>query len=433
MTLSQTSHGTEDFSVCDSLFEDAWQKGLELLNPTAAQLEHGLELHRRLTICEAYGFLPGTWGHAAVEAQVAGPDGRSDVDFMRKVNHLRTIDASSTEDNQKQFRAALRQAGIHCIVQPVNDYGEALACTVQRIAAIRHLCLNFPDALFQAVDTAGIERAKANNSTAVIFSLTGMPVFGTHDMTDPAQLLEWVLIWHSMGVRFMHLSYNRRNLFADGCTELNDGGLSDLGRDLVAVMNEVGIVVDVPHSSRRSLLDACKVSKAPVIVSHAGCKEVWDGARCKSDEEIKAIADTGGYMGIFGVPSLLGDRADLRLMLRHLEHALQVVGPEHVVIGTDTGYNPPVPEEVRANAQPWPWRRKKAGGWNERSNRVQVEGDPLRGSLAWTNKPLLTVAMVQMGLSDEAIEQIHFGNLKRVLDTLPTPSPTNGDEKTLCA
>lgn len=407
-------------SACHPLFEEAWQEALALLDPTAAELERGLELHRRLTICEAYGFLPGSWTPEAEETHRAGAEGRSFVDFTRRINHLRTIGATSGEANREQFRAALRQAGIHCIVQPVNDYGEAMACAVQRIAAFRHLCLSFPDTLFQTVDTAGIERARANNSTAMIFSLTGMPVFGSHDMSDPAQLLEWVLIWHSMGVRFMHLGYNRRNLFADGCTERNDGGLSDLGRDLIAMMNEVGIVVDVPHSSRRSLLEACEISETPVIVSHAGCKAVWNGTRCKSDEEIKAIAETGGYIGIYAVPQHLGDHADLRQMLRHLEYAVQLVGPEHVAIGTDIGYNGPAPEGLKPH--PGAWRKRKAGGWNERTLSGQVEGNPLKGSLAWTNKPLLTVGLVQMGLSDEAIEAIHFGNLKRVLDCVSPAS-----------
>lgn len=417
MSLSQNrSEG-----VLHLLFEEPWQEAVRLLEPTPSQLEHGLELHRSLTVCEAYGFLPGAWTKEAVQTFIEGPDGNSEVDYQRKLNHLRTTGVTSTEETREEFRAALKQAGIHCIVQPVNDYGESIMCTVQRIAAVRHVCLDMPETIFQTTNSAGIDRAKADGRTAVIFSLTGMPTFGVHDMTDPAQLLEWVMYWHSIGVRFMHISYNRRNLFGDGCTELNDGGLSDLGRDLVGVMNKTGIIVDVPHSSRQTLLDACAVSKAPVTVTHAGCKEVWDGARCKSDEEIKAIAETGGYMGIYSVPTLLGENADLLLMLEHLKHALKVVGPEHVVIGTDIAHQPQIPDGMREQAKPRPpaWRKRNAGGWNERAGRAEVTGDPLRGSLAWTNKPLLTVAMVQMGLSDEEIAQIHYGNLKRVLDTLP--------------
>mgnify|MGYP001049082029 CR=1 FL=1 len=401
----------------DPLFAEAWQAGLAVLSPTPAQQEHGLELHRSLTICESYGFLPDIWGEAAAEFHGAGRDGRSFVDFQRRLSHLRTIGATANAANGRAFHAALRQAGIHGIVQPVNDYGESLICAVQRIAAIRHLCLSFPDTLHQVVDADGIERARAAQATAIIYSLTGLPIFGTGDMTDPTQLLEWVLIWHGLGVRFMHLGYNRRNLFADGCTESNDGGLSDLGRDLIQMMNEVGIIVDVPHSSRRSLLEACQLSRRPVIASHMGCRAVWDGVRCKSDEEIKAIAATSGYVGIFGVPWLLGNDTDIRLMLEHIRHAVNLVGPEHVVIGADTGFNLAIPGQ--RTPHPGAWRRKQAGGWNEHSRMGREAGQPLQGNLAWTNKPLLTIGLVQMGLSDEAIAQIHFGNLKRVLDSLP--------------
>lgn len=409
----------------DPLFEADWNAGLAALDPTPAELERGLELHRQLTICEAYGFLPDTWSDEASEFRRNGLNGLSYVDYQRRLSLLRTIGAASSPETEYPVRAAIRQAGIHCIVQTVNDYGESLVCTVERIAALQHLCLSFPDLLFHAADSAGIERARATDSVAIIYSLTGMPIFGAGEMTDPARLLDWVQTWYSMGVRFMHMGYNRRNLFADGCTETNDGGLSELGRDLIGMMNRVGIIVDVPHSSRKTLLEACKLSTRPVVASHTGCKAVWNGARNKTDEEIKAIAETGGYVGIYSVPHLLGDDADIRLMLKHIRHAIDLVGPEHVVIGTDKGYNSPGPKGLKPI--PERWRRLKAGGWNASANFGKMT-NPLQASLAWTNKPLLTVGLVQMGLSDDAIAAIHFGNLKRVLDSLPPLSQKHGVE-----
>ncbi|HWL53421.1 MAG TPA: membrane dipeptidase [Chthoniobacteraceae bacterium] len=404
---------TEPTAAIDPLFAEAWQRGLDNLQPSPSELAHGLELHRNLTVCEHYGFLPLAWSPAAVAARETGSDGASYVDFERRQHFLRTVGFTETPAAKQEFFGALETAGVHGIVLPVNDYGEALADAVQRIAAFRHLCLSFPERLFQTGDAAGIERAQVTRSTALIFSLSGMPVFGQGDMTDPHQLLEWVDTWYAMGVRFMHLGYNRRNLFADGCTELNDGGLSDLGRDLVAKMNEVGMIIDLPHSSRNTALETAKISAQPVIASHVGVREVHEGPRCKSDEELKAIAATGGYVGIYSVPSLLGENADLNLMLRHVAHALKVVGPEHVVIGTDVGHNGRSPgpmQRVGGN-----WRRVIAGGWNEHKPRVDGGSGHLGGSLAWTNKPLITVGLVKLGLSDEAIAQMHFGNLRRVL------------------
>ena len=394
-------------------FAAAWNAGLEVLKPTAAELEHGLELHRSLTVCEHYGFLPSGWSNKAVEDHNKGLDGRSLSDFGRRLTYLRTISMAETEQGREELVAALDQAGVHGMVVPINDYGEALVDAIQRVAAIQHLFHRFPDRLFGTGSVAGIEQAKARGATAVIFSLTGMPVFGAGDMLDPAQLLEWVDIWYSLGVRFMHLGYNRRNLFADGCTESNDGGLSELGRELVAALNRAGIVVDTPHSSRRALLEACAISKAPVISSHVGVSAVHDGPRCKSDDELKAIAETGGYVGIYSVPQLLGPNANIALMLRHLEHALKVVGPDHVVIGSDLGYGQPTPNGLKP--PDGRWRRTAAGGWNRNKPLAPSSEDHLQGSLAWTNRPLLTIGLLRLGLTEEEIAKIHFGNLRRVL------------------
>lgn len=410
MLTKTTSHPV------DPRFEQAWNAALAILQPTESELEHGLELHRSLTICECYGFLPNGWDEQAIESHQKGLDGRSYIDYARRNTYLRTLSMARDTEARAETAAALEQAGVSCMVIPANDYGEALRDAVERIAAFHHFFLTMPERIFQTVDMEGVDRAKAMGATAIIFSLTGMPIFGAGDMTDPAQLLEWVEIWHSMGVRFMHLGYNRRNLFADGCTEANDGGISELGRDLIAMMNRIGIIVDAPHSSRKTLLEAARLSTRPVVVSHSGCKAVFDNVRMKSDEEIKAIADTGGYIGICAVPHLIGKHGDLNIMLRHIQHAVNLVGAEHVVIGTDIGYQRPTtakltPKEGR-------WRKKKAAGWNANSALGTPSEEHLFGSLAWTNRPLVTVGLVKMGLTDDQIASIHYGNLRRVLSSL---------------
>ncbi len=394
-------------------FASRWKAGLAVLQPTAAELTHGLELHRALTICECYGFLPTGWSRSATETHRAGPDGLSYIDFTRRINFLRTTALTQDESGRKELAAIFDQAGVHCVVLPVNDYGESLQDAVERIAAFQRFFLMMPERFFQTGDFSGVERAKVEGRTAVIYSLTGMPVFGAGDMTDPTQLLNWVEIWHAMGVRFMHLGYNRRNLFADGCCERNDGGLSELGHSLLEAMNRVGITIDLPHSSRRTLLEAAKLSCRPVIVSHAGCSAVIETPRCKSDEEIKAIASSGGYIGIYSLPHLLGPGGDLNTMLRHVEHAVRLVGADHVVIGTDSGYCQPYPEGLKPIQGSW--RKRFAGGLIDRSQLAPPSEDHLFGSLAWTNRPLITVGLVKMGLSDDEIAKIHSGNLRRVL------------------
>ena len=103
----------------------------------------------------------------------------------------------------------------------------------------------------------------------------------------------------------MHLTYNRRNVLADGCAEPANAGISDLGRAAIAEMNRVGVIVDVAHSGWRTSLEAAKASSKPMVASHSGAVAVHRHIRSKPDEVIRAIADSGGYVGVFSVASFL--------------------------------------------------------------------------------------------------------------------------------
>jgi len=229
----------------------------------------------------------------------------------------------------------------------------------------------------------------------------------------------------------MHLTYNRRNYVGDGCAEPANGGLSELGRDLVAEMNRVGIIVDTPHSGKQTTLDAAAVSDKPIMASHTGAEAVFKpimashtGAeavfkhmRCKSDEELKAIAGKGGLIGVYVLPNMLGPNATLATMLDHVDYIAKLVGVDHVAIGTDTCYQSDWPEGIsgyetpRFSAQWW-------GNWNEQNHPLPPSDEAAAGSLAWTNWPLYTVGLVTRGYSDSDIEKIVGGNLMRVLDAI---------------
>lgn len=212
----------------------------------------------------------------------------------------------------------------------------------------------------------------------------------------------------------MHLTYNRRNLIGTGCTERSDGGLSEFGRDVIKKMNELGILVDVPHSSRQTALDAVKVSERPIAATHTCCRALFEHPRGRTDEEIKAIAAKGGLIGILTIPTFIGERGDLAVMLDHIDHAAKLVGTDHVSIGTDAGYASPSPE-----VKPLPMPKTRPGHWwgNWRDTRLHVKGvseENKTGSLAWTNWPFFTVGLVTRGYSDGDIEKILSGNLLRL-------------------
>jgi membrane dipeptidase len=138
------------------------------------------------------------------------------------------------------------------------------------------------------------------------------------------------------GVRVIQPTYNNRNLLGDGCLEPADAGLSRRGREAVERMNALGILVDLSHCGRRTTADAIALSSRPVAFTHTGCAAVHDHPRNKTDEQLKALADKGGVAGIYFMPYLRPKgTATVEDVLRHLEHALEVAGEDHVGIGTD--------------------------------------------------------------------------------------------------
>jgi membrane dipeptidase len=209
----------------------------------------------------------------------------------------------------------------------------------------------------------------------------------------------------------MHLTYNRRNMIGDGCAEASNAGLSGFGRAVVAEMNRLGVIVDVAHSGWRTSLEGAQASRQPMVASHSGCAAVNRHIRTKPDEVIRAIADTGGYVGICCIPRFLGRTGDINALLDHIDYMVKRFGAGHVAIGTDVAY---ASRAAPAEEKKLPPRRR---------SRVRFEyywpPDALGGStqdltLSWTNWPLFTVGMVQRGHSDADIQKILGGNVLRV-------------------
>jgi membrane dipeptidase len=143
-------------------------------------------------------------------------------------------------------------------------------------------------------------------------------------------------LFYQFGVRIIQLTYNGRNLVGDGCLEPANAGLSRLGRRLVERMNELGVLIDLSHGGRQVTLDAIAASKKPVAITHTGCAGLADLPRNKTDEELRRLADRGGVAGIYLMPFLrMRGQPMAEDLIRHIEHAINVCGEDHVGIGTD--------------------------------------------------------------------------------------------------
>ena len=210
----------------------------------------------------------------------------------------------------------------------LSDWGGGFVDAIPAIANRRAYFLGNPDK-FVLVDTfADVERAKLEGKLAIVLHFQGTnPLGGDLNMVE---------MYYRLGIRHMLMAYNMKNLVGDGCMECTDDGLSRFGVAVVEEMNRVGMIVDVTHTGYRTTMDAFEISKAPVIFSHSNPAAVWDIPRNVKDDQIKACAKTGGVMCINGVGVFMGDNdASPGMMLKHINYVAELIGPEHVGIGTD--------------------------------------------------------------------------------------------------
>ncbi|MFC6020645.1 dipeptidase [Plantactinospora solaniradicis] len=189
------------------------------------------------------------------------------------------------------------------------------------------------DSRYLLADTTGdIDRAHAGDRVAVGF-----------DLEDAGPLegqLDRVQLFYDLGVRTLLPTYNQRNAAGSGCLDPVDDGLTAYGRALVREMNAVGMVVDGSHCGARTGLDLCRTSRHPVIYSHSCMRGLWEHPRNITDDQARACADTGGVIGITGVGIFLGPNdASIEALCRHIDYAVDLVGPDHVGLATDFSFD----------------------------------------------------------------------------------------------
>jgi membrane dipeptidase len=212
-----------------------------------------------------------------------------------------------------------------------------------------------PDALLKVRAVADIATARQSDRLGLIYGFQDAVMLEG----DPTRLD----LFHRFGVKIVQLTYNVRNLLGDGCLEPDDAGLSRHGRDVVARMNELGMVVDLSHCGTRTTDTAIAASTRPVAITHSGCKAVYDHPRSKSDATLKRMADAGGVIGIYMMPFInavgqpTGDD-----LIRQIEHAVTVCGEDHVGIGSDLSITPHrVTPEYAERHRRFVEERKRAG------------------------------------------------------------------------
>jgi membrane dipeptidase len=390
---------------------------LGLLKPSQAQLEHAWELHFSSVVFESYGFAPrcaldGDRFNEAVKSG-ASPEELSDLREEMMMNRNAT-----NARERREFLDAFRAAGVTCIFQNAGEEGNDPLKLIKRLAHFTKATdLMRPD-LSKVVTADEMLAVKKAGRVALCFTGNGVPL--PQDWRSVRDELRLIRIFHELGIRMMHLTYNRRNPMGDGAGEPHDGGLSDFGKAAVAEMNRIGVIVDVAHSGWTTALDAARASAKPMVASHTACAALYKHFRGKPDDTIKAICDTGGLVGICCIPRFLGGKGDITALLDHLDHVVKRFGDDHAAIGTDIAYISRFEKEERAKVARRADGSSPFGGGGDRWEHLWPKDDyqatiEAEQSIAWTNWPLYTLGLVMRGHSDDTIRKILGGNGLRVL------------------
>ncbi len=402
------ARGAEDTStLLDDTMNRSREAGLKALKPSARELEHGLELHAHSVVFDVYGFAPrAALDPVAIrEAEDAGASEAELNDLREEMGMTRCVNDPA---QLGLFKAAWEAAGVTCIFQNAGEEGQDPQRLLKRLARFTYVTDSLRSFVSKAVTPDDILAAKKEKRHCLYLTGNGVPLAQRWESTE--EELGYVRLFYQLGIRMMHLTYNRRNMLGDGCAETANGGLSELGRAAIAEMNRVGVLVDVAHSGWRTSLEAAKASKLPIVASHSACDAVHHHIRCKPDEVIRAIVDGGGLVGICCISAFLG--GGITAFLDHIDYLVRTFGLDHVAIGTDTAYMAPTPKLDRPGTPTRRTRTRFEALW-PKNGLVMMPEQQL--TLAWTNWPLFTVGLVQRGYKEGDIEKILGGNMLRVL------------------
>lgn len=257
------------------------------------------------------------------------------------------------------------------------------------------------DWLIKATKAEHIVQAKEKNIKAGIVTCQETLALG-----KDLKLLD--ALYH-YGLRVVQLTYNNQNYVGSGCAEPSGSGVSVFGEAFIKRLNALGIVVDTGHCNKQTTLDACRISQTPVIASHTAVENIYPHMRCKSDEEIKAIAATGGVIGIFNMPWFIHEdpkNSTLDHFLDHVDYVVNLVGEDHVGIGTDWPMTDILPtlkifKEKVAHTMGF----KKGDG---------PSTEVIKGLETYGCFINITRGLISRGYSEEGIKKIIGGNWLRV-------------------
>ena len=279
---------------------------------------------------------------APAPAGLAGPANGSDpLAGLTVINALGSLDDPNLPDaapgvltpRMIDDARASGTSAVNCTLGYVAGPEDPFQKSIADIGLYDAMIRNNPADLIKVLSVADIRRAKAENRIGLIYGFQNAVQMG-----DDASRAD---IFANLGMRVIQLTYNVRNQLGDGSIVPNGRGLTPFGHEVVERLNANRVMVDLSHSGRQICLDAARASRQPISINHTGCRALVDLPRNKTDEELRLVAEKGGFIGIYFMPFLnLSGHPTAADVIAHIEHAIKVCGEDHVGIGTDGGTTP---------------------------------------------------------------------------------------------
>lgn len=283
------------------------------------------------------------------------------LSLQREFFVYRIFDGLNGSRITRDYAARALAHGVSVIHVTVNNFSTirpyaTLAEALGELAGIRahYTALNDITHIIQSGNDFDV--AQKAGKLGVVLGYQNVPGVG-----DDLRLLE---AFRDLGVRCIQISHNKGGLYAGGCADALDGGLTPLGRDLIAELNRLGIMIDVSHTGDRSSVEAIQASKVPVCATHANVFVVCRNVRNKSDAVLDALKTNGGVIGLCYLTPLVrtgGEKPTHADLIAHLRHVRDRIGVAHIGIGSDfiEGQPPERYQEFLRNPDvygTWPWR-----------------------------------------------------------------------------
>jgi membrane dipeptidase len=291
-------------------------------------------LNRRQLIGGAAAALVNRWSYAEVNNGSTYARARYErAIVVDALGGLGEFDPDAAQDAPLSARALadVHESGVTAVNLTINEVGngpDKFMGAVKNIAAMEHELTAHPDVFMKILRGPDIQAAKSTKRLGIIY--------GCQDTTMLEGDLKNLAVFADLGVRIVQPTYNVRNLMGDGCIEKADGGLSKMGYDCIAEMNRLHLLLDLSHAGPRTIAEGIAASKAPMAITHTGCRALVDLPRNTRDAELRALAARGGVAGIYFMPFLRESaQPHAEDLIRHIEYAVNVCGEDHVGLGTD--------------------------------------------------------------------------------------------------